>query len=87
VDGGAIAEFGRRLGLAISQVWRSGAVQCAAAPRFFSASYLSRGSRTMEGNGLVRFERGERVRITPKVIHDRVEFDLPVIGRGPRAAN
>jgi predicted transcriptional regulator len=32
----------------------------------------------MEGYGLVRLERGERGRITPKVTHDRVELDLPL---------
>jgi hypothetical protein len=32
----------------------------------------------MEGWGLVRFERGERGRITPKVMQDRVELDLPL---------
>jgi len=41
-------------------------------------SNLSRTLRTMEGYGLVRLERGERGRITPKVIHDRVELDLPL---------
>ena len=30
----------------------------------------------MESYGLVRLERGERGRITPKVMHDRVELDL-----------
>jgi predicted transcriptional regulator len=39
-------------------------------------SNLSRTLRTMEGYGLVRLERGERGRITPKVVHDRVELDL-----------
>ena len=34
--------------------------------------------RTMAGYGLVRLERGERGRITPKVMHDRVELDLPL---------
>jgi hypothetical protein len=29
----------------------------------------------MEGYGLVRLERGERGRITPRVMHDRVELD------------
>ena len=38
----------------------------------------SRTLRTMEGYGLVRLERGERGRITPKVMHDRVELDLPL---------
>jgi hypothetical protein len=32
----------------------------------------------MEGYGLVRFERGEWGRITPKVTHDRVELELPL---------
>lgn len=32
----------------------------------------------MEGYGLVRLERGERGRIPPKVMHDRVELDLPL---------
>jgi predicted transcriptional regulator len=39
-------------------------------------SNLSRTLRTMEGYGLVRLERGERGRITPRVMHDRVELDL-----------
>jgi predicted transcriptional regulator len=42
-------------------------------------SNLSRTLKTMEGYGLVRLERGERGRITPKVEHDRVELDLPLI--------
>src|SRR6202167_6569927 len=41
-------------------------------------SNLSRTLRTMEGYGLVRLERGERGRITPTVLHDRVELDLPL---------
>ena len=41
-------------------------------------SNLSRTLRTMAGYGLVRLERGERGRITPKVTHDRVELDLPI---------
>src|SRR5260370_22893206 len=41
-------------------------------------SNLSRTLRTMEGYGLVRLERGERGRITPKVMHGRVELDLPL---------
>jgi predicted transcriptional regulator len=41
-------------------------------------SNLSRTLRTMEGYGLVVLERGERGRITPKVMHDRVELDLPL---------
>lgn len=34
--------------------------------------------RTMEGYRLVRLERGERGRTTPKVMHSRVELDLPL---------
>ena len=41
-------------------------------------SNLSRTLKTMAGYGLVRLERGERGRITPKVMHDRVELDLPL---------
>ena len=43
-------------------------------------SNLSRTLKTMEGYGLIRLERGDRGRITPKVEHDRVELDLPLIG-------
>lgn len=42
-------------------------------------SNLSRMLRTMEHCGLVRLERGERGRIMPKVIHDKVELSLPLI--------
>lgn len=41
-------------------------------------SNLSRTLRTMEGYGLIRLERGTHGRITPKVMHDRVELDLPI---------
>src|SRR6202521_4302787 len=41
-------------------------------------SNLSPTLRTMEGDGLVRLERGGRGRIPPKVMHDRVEPDLPL---------
>jgi predicted transcriptional regulator len=41
-------------------------------------SNLSRTLKTMEGYGLVRLERGERGRIAPKVVYDRVELDLPL---------
>jgi predicted transcriptional regulator len=43
-------------------------------------SNLSRTLKTMEGYGLVRLERSERGRIMPKVVHDRVELDLPITG-------
>ncbi|MFO1189818.1 MAG: helix-turn-helix domain-containing protein [Alphaproteobacteria bacterium] len=42
-------------------------------------SNLSRTLRTMERYGLIRLERGERGRITPKVMHDRVELVLPLM--------
>jgi predicted transcriptional regulator len=41
-------------------------------------SNLSRTLRTMEGYGLIVLERGERGRITPRVMYDRVELDLPL---------
>ncbi|MGH8294883.1 MAG: helix-turn-helix domain-containing protein [Steroidobacteraceae bacterium] len=41
-------------------------------------SNLSRTLRTMEHYGLVRLDRDERGRITPKVIYDRVELDVPL---------
>jgi predicted transcriptional regulator len=41
-------------------------------------SNLSRTLRTMEGYGMVSLECSERVRITPKLTHDRVELDLPL---------
>jgi predicted transcriptional regulator len=39
-------------------------------------SNLSRTLKTMQAYGLVHLERGERGRIAPKVIHDRVELEL-----------
>jgi predicted transcriptional regulator len=42
-------------------------------------SNLSRTLKTMEGYGLVRLGRGARGRIAPKVVHDRVELELPLI--------
>jgi predicted transcriptional regulator len=47
-------------------------------------SNLSRTLKTMAGYGLVRLERGERGRITPKVTYDRVELDLPLLGGARR---
>jgi len=41
-------------------------------------SNLSRTLKTMAGYGLVRLERGERGRITPRVLHGRVALDLPL---------
>jgi predicted transcriptional regulator len=41
-------------------------------------SNLSRTLKTMAAYGLVRLERGERGRIAPKIVHDRVELDLPL---------
>src|ERR1700733_6492630 len=42
-------------------------------------SNLSRTLRTMEGYGLIRLDRGERGRIAPKVVCDRVELELPLV--------
>lgn len=44
-------------------------------------SNLSRTLKTMANYGLVRLERGERGRIAPKVAHDRVELELPLVGK------
>ncbi|MGH8290656.1 MAG: helix-turn-helix domain-containing protein [Steroidobacteraceae bacterium] len=44
-------------------------------------SNLSRTLRTMEHYGLVRLDRDERGRVTPKVIYDRVELDVPLVLR------
>jgi predicted transcriptional regulator len=44
-------------------------------------SNLSRTLRTMEHHGLVRLDRDERGRITPEVIYDRVELDVPLVER------
>ena len=41
-------------------------------------SSLSRTLRTMECYGLVRLEQGERRRISPKVMRDRMKPDLPL---------
>jgi predicted transcriptional regulator len=42
-------------------------------------SNLSRTLKTMANYGLVRLERGERGRIAAKVVHDRIELELPLI--------
>jgi predicted transcriptional regulator len=43
-------------------------------------SNLSRKLKTMEGYGLVRLERGDKGRITPKVTHDRVRWTSRLLG-------
>ena len=48
-------------------------------------SNLSRTLKTMAGYGLVRLERGERGRIAPKLTHDRIALDLPLIKDGMAA--
>jgi predicted transcriptional regulator len=47
---------------------------------------LSRTLKTMAGYGLVRLDRGERGRISPKVTHDRIALELPLTGGGRHAA-
>lgn len=44
-------------------------------------SNLSRTLKTMANYGLVRLERGERGRIAPKVVHERIELELPLLGK------
>ncbi len=41
-------------------------------------SNLSRTLKTMANYGLVRLERGARGRIAAKVMHDRIELELPL---------
>jgi predicted transcriptional regulator len=41
-------------------------------------SNLSRTLKTMANYGLVRLDRGPRGRIAAKVVHDRVELELPL---------
>jgi len=48
-------------------------------------SNLSRTLKTMSNYGLVRLERGTRGRIAAKVLHDRIELELP-LARKDRAA-
>lgn len=42
-----------------------------------ATSTLSRTLKSMASHGLVRLQRGERRRLTPMVMHDRVERDPP----------
>jgi len=48
-------------------------------------SNLSRTLKTMANYGLVRLERGPRGRIAAKIVHDRIELELP-LGRKEFAA-
>jgi predicted transcriptional regulator len=47
---------------------------------------LSRTLKTMANYGLVRLERGPRGRIAPKVVHERIELELPLM-RNDHAAS
>jgi predicted transcriptional regulator len=42
---------------------------------------LSRTLKSMANYGLVKLERGPRGRIAPKVVHDRIELELPLVQR------
>ena len=44
-------------------------------------SNLSRTLKTMANYGLVRLERGPRGRIAARVVHDRIELELPLVKR------
>lgn len=46
-----------------------------------ATSNVSRTLKKMESVGLVRMEKGKRLKRVPKVIHDRVELVLPLIER------
>ncbi|MFL9826641.1 helix-turn-helix domain-containing protein [Rhodoplanes sp. SY1] len=49
-------------------------------------SNLSRTLKTMAGYGLVSMEKGQGLRLVPKVAHDRVELVLSLAGKAPRKA-
>lgn len=49
-------------------------------------SNLSRTLKTMAGYGLVSMEKGQGLRLVPKVAHDRVELVLSLAGKTPRKA-
>lgn len=49
-------------------------------------SNLSRTLKKMVDYGLVEMEPGEGRRLKPKVLHDRVSLDLPLIAPKPRRA-
>ncbi|WKW52033.1 HVO_A0114 family putative DNA-binding protein [Rhodomicrobium lacus] len=50
-------------------------------------SNLSRTLKTMAGYGLVHMEKGQGLKLVPKVAHDRVELVLPLTARtAPRKA-
>lgn len=49
-------------------------------------SNLSRTLKTMAHYGLVRLDRGVRGRIAPKVVHERIELDLPLVHGAMRGA-
>jgi predicted transcriptional regulator len=40
---------------------------------------LSRTLKTMASYGIVQLDRGPRGRIAPKVVHDRIELELPLM--------
>lgn len=44
-------------------------------------SNLSRTLKTMANYGLVRLERGVRGRLAARIVHDRIELDLPLMGK------
>lgn len=50
-------------------------------------SNLSRTLKTMASYGLVRIEKGQGLKLVPRVTHDRVELVLPLTGgKAPRKA-
>ena len=49
-------------------------------------SNLSRTLKSMAGYGLIELEQGERGRLRPRVTHDRVELELPLISAEARKA-
>ncbi|MGH9600144.1 MAG: helix-turn-helix domain-containing protein [Terracidiphilus sp.] len=48
-------------------------------------SNLSRTLKTMANYGLVRLERGPRGRIAPRLVHERVDLELPLVRKADAA--
>ena len=48
-------------------------------------SNLSRTLKTMANYGLVQLQKGERGRLAPKVLYERIELELPLAGQASAA--
>ena len=80
-----VVSAGNRDLLAIIAEKMPGSLEELAALTGRKKSNLSRTLKTMANYGLVHLERGARGRIAAKVVHDRIELELPLV-RKARAA-